>query len=451
MGYKLGEIDRELVAAEAILEIEKGASEREAIRLISQKYKIKDWRIRGSFHSLVFEVTRRLNLIDFLISKSLQKGKITKIYPLLRNLLRVGVYIIKFTKTPPPKITKLVVKLVKEHFRVSVAKFANALLRKIELMNLNELITDSTETLNLSLKYFHPGWFIEYLKDLIGLPETIEFLKKSSIPSQLYIRINELKADLATVVEELKKEEFSFKVDNDLPDVIAILKWKYPIIHSNLYKKGLIYIQGKASALVSHVVDPQNEEIIFDLCAAPGGKSMHMGQLLQNRGRVIALDRSHRRLLELSTKLKDYSLHNIYVIQGVGEKVQKLVREKADKILVDPVCSGTGTLISRPYSKWKLRQKDLQIFNATQWKLLVSAVKLLKEAGEIIYSTCSLTVEENEKIVEKFLHVFSDSFTLVPATPLIGTSGFLGLSKTQRLWPHLHNTEGFFISKLKRK
>lgn len=447
----MGAIDKELVTAEAILAIEKGASEREALRIMSQKYNfITDWRIRGPIHSLVFECIRRLNLIDFLIKESLEKGTLKQLYPLLRNLLRVGVYILKFTDTPPPKITKFIVKVSKERFGKSVGKFTNAVLRKIEQLKISDYITDSKDIANLSLQYYHPPWFIEYLINLIGLPETIEFLKKSIEENRLFIRINTLKTDLSSVIEKLEQEEYTFLVDQDLPDLIRITQWKLPVIHSSLLKEGLIYIQDKASTLVSHVLNPQEGDIIFDLCAAPGGKSMHIGQLLGNSGMIFAVDRSHRRLLELTTKLSQYNLHNIYVININGETSPSFIRKKADKILIDPPCSGTGTFVSRPYSKWKLRLKDLQAFTAIQWKLLIAATKSLKSSGEIIYSTCSLTLEENEKMIKKFLHVFPD-FSLVPATPFLGTPGFLGLTETQRLWPHLNETEGFFIAKLKRK
>ncbi|NVM28222.1 MAG: RsmB/NOP family class I SAM-dependent RNA methyltransferase [Candidatus Helarchaeota archaeon] len=445
-------IDKELVAAEAITAVETGISERDALNRMSEKYNITDWRIRGAIHSLVFETLRRLNTIDLLIKNSLEKGTIDKLYPLLRNLLRIGVYILKSPQlnVPPPKITSFIVEVSKDRFGESVSKFTNALLRKIENMKLDDLITDSTDIEKLSFQYNHPIWFIEYLIDLIGFPDTIKFLKKSIEENGFYIRVNTLKTDLSSVVDLLEREEFTFSVDQDLPDVIAISRWKYPIMRSTLNEEGLIYVQDKASALISHVINPQEGDIIFDLCAAPGGKSMHLGQLLQNTGMILSIDRSSRRLLELSTKLSKYGLRNIYVINAVGENGPKYIRERADKVLIDPPCSGTGTFDSRPYSKWKFQMKELEILTSIQWKLLIAAEKTLKSSGEIVYSTCSITLEENEHLIKKFLRVFPD-FTLVPATPFIGVPGFLGLSETQRLYPYLHDTEGFFIAKLKRE
>ncbi len=449
MGCKLGAVDKEEVVAEALLLIEKGSSEREALRLVSKKYQITDWRIRGTIHSLVFEIVKRLNLINLLIKNTLEKGSIKKLYPMLINLLRVGVYNLKFTDIPPPKVTKIVVEKVKEYFGVPVSKFANAILRRIEEINLSDYITDSTEIPCLSLKYFHPEWFIKYLIKLIGDSDTKKILQKSLEPDTIFIRINQLKTDIESIIRELKKEEFTFQVDRDLPNVIKIITWKYPIIHSAMYQEGLIYIQEKASVLVPFVVDPQEGDIIFDLCAAPGGKTMQLGQLLKNSGLILAIDRSHRRLLELSTKLVKYAHHNVYIINGVSENTQNFIRIQADKILIDPPCSGTGTFLARPAGKWKLQEKDIKFYSNIQWKLLETAVRLLKKSGEIIYSTCSITLEENERIIKRFLKNFPD-FKLVPTIPFIGTPGFLGLSETQRLWPHIHDTEGFFISKLKR-
>ena len=390
----MGTIDKEVVAAQALSAIEDGgSSEREALREISAKLHITDWRIRGTIHLLVFETLKRLNVVDFIITTSLQKGSLEKLKPYLRNLLRIGTFNLKFTDNLPQKVTKTIVQKVKEAFGEGVSKFANALLRKIEQINLSDFITESTDIANLSLKFNHPPWFVEYLVNLLGSADAIEFLQKSLEPDFLYIRVNTLKIDVSSVIETLKQEKFEIEEDRDLPDVIRILEWEYPVIRTSLFKEGFIYIQDKASSLVSYVVNPQDGDCIFDLCAAPGGKSLHMGQLMQNTGSVFAIDRSHRRLLELSRKLLNYEIHNIYVINAVGENAPDYIRRKADKILIDPPCSGTGTFMSRPYSKWKLQPRDLQILTAIQWKLLKSAVKLLKQSGEIIYSTCSIMIE----------------------------------------------------------
>ncbi|MHA1264729.1 MAG: 16S rRNA (cytosine(967)-C(5))-methyltransferase RsmB [Candidatus Helarchaeota archaeon] len=445
----MGAIEKEIVAAEALVLIEKGASEREALRKISEKYNIQDPRIRGAIHSIVFETIRYLNVIDFLIRKSLQKGNLNKLYPLLRNLLRVSVYILKFTKTPPQKITKIIVELSKTQYSESISKFVNAILRKVEILDLQNFIKDAKEVEKLSLIYYHPTWFIEYLIKLIGISDATDFMKTSVEEKYIYIRINTIKTNLDEVIETLEQERYEYLVDQDLSDVIRITNWQVPIVHSSLFKEGLIYIQDKASALVSHVVNPQSDQTILDLCAAPGGKSLHIAQLMQNTGRVISLDKSYRRLLELTRKLKQYEIRNIYPLTAYGEKSCKFINIKADKILVDPPCSGTGTFISRPYSKWKLQLKIIGKMAEIQWNLLKAAALLLKPQGEIIYSTCSITLEENEQLITQFLKEFPD-FQLIPAKPFIGTPGFLGLKKAQRLWPHLHQTEGFFIVKLIR-
>ncbi|MHA1651661.1 MAG: RsmB/NOP family class I SAM-dependent RNA methyltransferase, partial [Candidatus Helarchaeota archaeon] len=346
----MGAIDKEEIVAEALTAIEKGSSEREALKQMSDKYNITNIKIRGTIHSIVFEIIRRLNVIDMLIEKTLEKGPLNKLYPMLRNLLRVGVYNLKFTNNPPLKITKLTVQKTKELFGESISRFANAVLRKVEKMELSELNTNITENELLSIQYFHPSWFIEYLIKLIGRPEAIEFLKKSLEPDSTYIRINTIKIDVPTAKEKLTQENFVFQVDTKLPDVIKITSWKYPIVHSFLFKEGFIYIQDRASALVSHVLNPQMGEIVFDFCAAPGGKTMHIGQLLQNSGKVLATDRSHRRLLELTRKLSRYNLQNIVVINTIGENISEFIRLRPDKILIDPPCSGTGTFVSRPYS-----------------------------------------------------------------------------------------------------
>ncbi len=446
----MGAADKEELVAEVILAIEEGSPEREALNKVTEKYKITDKRIRGTIHSIVFEIGRRLNLIDLIISDTLEKGSIADLYPFLRNLIRYGVYNLKFTENPPHRITKFTVQKAKKRFGKSIARFTNAILRKVELIELSDYFSDSTETKQLAVQYFHPEWFIEYLTELLGKENTIGFLKRSLEPHPVYIRINTLKTDATFISKRLKEEGYEFDLDPDLSDVVKITQWTVPIVRSKVYEEGLVYIQDKASALVSHVINPQEGEVFFDICAAPGGKSMHISQLLKNTGQVFAIDRSSRRLTELTTKLSNHSLHNVHVLNALGDESAQLLRVEADKVLVDPPCSGTGTFISRPFSKWKLKRSDFKLLAKIQWNLLKSAVKVVKSSGEIIYSTCSVTVEENEEIIKKFLDTFPE-FTLVPMKPFIGEPGYLGLTEAQRLFSHLHDTEGFFISKLKKK
>ncbi|TFG05379.1 MAG: hypothetical protein EU536_02080 [Promethearchaeota archaeon] len=450
MGLTLGAIERELVAAEALSTIETGSSERETLKLLSDKYKISDPRIRGTIHSIVFETIHHLNAIDFLINRALQKGNLDKLQPRLRNLLRVGVYNLKFTQNSPQKTTKILVNLVKRQFGESIAKFVNAIMRKVEYFELKELIAALSEYKKLALLYNHPVWFVKYLINLIGRSDAISVMETTLEENFIYIRINPLTSDLETVMTKLSEEKYEFITDDALPDIIRLTQWKIPIVHSSLYENGAVYLQDKASALVSHVLNPQEGETILDICAAPGGKSMHIGQKMHNTGMVISVDRSSRRLTELSTKLTPYNLLNVFILNAIGEESSTFLRVKADKILIDPPCSGTGTFISRPYAKWKINPKIIRRMADIQWTLLESAVSILKPQGKIVYSTCSVTIEENEELIKRFLRKHID-FSLVPSDPMIGSPGLLGLHDAQRLWPHLHNTEGFFIATLERK
>ena len=218
----MGAIDKELATAEVLVAIETGSSERDALKKLSVKHKITDWHIRGTIHSIVFEILRRLNVVDLIIKKSLKKGTIDKLYPLLRNLLRVGVYQIKFAEESPPKITNTIVELAKAYFGISVSNFTNALLRKVERLEVSSFLSDSIDAASLSLQYYHQTWFIEYLIKLIGISDTIAFLKRSGEGNGFYVRINLLKTDRSYIIEQLEHDKYVFSLDQDLNDVILI-------------------------------------------------------------------------------------------------------------------------------------------------------------------------------------------------------------------------------------
>ncbi|NVM01702.1 MAG: RsmB/NOP family class I SAM-dependent RNA methyltransferase, partial [Candidatus Helarchaeota archaeon] len=222
---------------------------------------------------------------------------------------------------------------------------------------------------------------------------------------------------------------------------------KKPVTRIKSYKKGLYYIQTKSSAVVTHVLDPQPNELILDICAAPGGKSTHIAQLMKNTGKILALDLSFRRIKEIKLKLKLLNIKNIELIQTDSLKIP--IRIKADRVLVDPPCTGTGAYGSRPLARWKINIKKLKNFTNLQWKLLVSGASQVKKDGILVYSTCSILIEENEAIVKRFLKKYTN-FKILPALPHIGIKGYLDCENCKRLFPHLHESEGFFIAKFQK-
>jgi len=442
-------INKELVTSEILdfMDLKK-SSERLALKKISKKYNITNWKIRGAIHALTFEVIRKRNAIDEIIKYCLKKNiNFQQIDLSLKNLLRIGVYEIKFHNKIPAHVTNEIVEIIKQKLGSVQANFANALLKKIEKVSLKEVEESLPEDESLSFRYFHPLWYVEYLKKIFDSKSVIDLLIENNKIPPLYIRANTLKIPIDNLIKILKQNDVEIEQDGNFPEILKVIKTNVPITRIKSYKKGLFYIQTKASAIVTHILDPQPYELIIDLCSAPGGKTTHIAQLMKNTGTIIALDYSIRRSYELKSKLKQLNIKNISIINTDSKKIR--FRTKADRVLVDPPCSGTGAYGSRPLSRWHINLDYLSEFTSLQFNLLKSGAKLVKNGGFLVYSTCSILIEENEEIIYKFLKQFTN-FKLIPTMPEIGIKGYLKCEDCKRLFPHLHNTEGFFIAKFQK-
>ena len=444
-------MDRESLASEALTLIDQELiSERDAIDRIAQLHNITNWKIRSAFYAIVFETMRYRNLIDFIINKIMKKGKIDTIKNVfLRNLLRIGIYEIKIAKKPSMLVCNTLVEIVKNMGLLKASKFFNAIVHSSDRFNLSQELSKLNEIEYLSLKYAHPKWYIKFLTPLFSKQFIISLLKQNNIQLPTCIRIIPSLIDKEDVIAEFKAEKFQYRLYPELPDMIEILNKTKPINETKSYKSGGIYTQSKSSILVSHILDPQPRETIYDITAAPGNKTTHIAELMENKGKIIAIDRSFRRLKELKEKIRFFKIKIIEMINYDSKYFKEDIIYKPDKIVLDPPCSGTGTFPNRPTMKWFKMNEQMKNITSIQWKLLIKALKLVKSGGIILYSTCSITLEENEELINRLLKEYTN-VKLLDQFPFIGKKGLLGLDKTQRLFPHIHQTEGFFIAKLQK-
>ncbi|MHC1591039.1 MAG: PUA domain-containing protein [Candidatus Helarchaeales archaeon] len=215
---------------------------------------------------------------------------------------------------------------------------------------------------------------------------------------------------------------------------------------SPLFENGFWFNQSLPAMVVSRVLDPQPDELIVDLCAAPGGKTTHVAQLMKNRGQIIAIDRSPHRIEKLKQHVKRLGIENVEIIQT--RKIKKFLEErnlekKADRVIVDPPCSALGV---RPKLFDETTCKDVENHSNYQKFFLHLAAKIVKPGGFIVYSTCTLTREENELNVQYVKNKFG--WRVEKQSPLLGNIGEIGEEKEnlQRFYPDVHDTTGYFIA-----
>ena len=223
------------------------------------------------------------------------------------------------------------------------------------------------------------------------------------------------------------------------------------IEESNSFKKGLFQVQDQSSMLVAHIINPQKEEFIIDLCAAPGGKSTHIAQLMENTGLILARDIHDHKLNLMKESIERLGITNIKLERYDALEKDDRYQGKADRVLLDAPCSGLGIIRHKPDLKWNKKKGDLKSITRLQLRMIENAASYLKKGGILIYSTCTINSEENMGVVMKFLEQHKN-FKLKPIKPITEkmnshneiNSGYL------QVYPNIDNIDGF-ISKLQRE
>jgi 16S rRNA (cytosine967-C5)-methyltransferase len=220
-----------------------------------------------------------------------------------------------------------------------------------------------------------------------------------------------------------------------------------------LFKDGAIEVQDEGSQVLSQIVGAKRGEMVVDFCAGAGGKTLALGALMRNTGRLYAFDVSEKRLAKLKPRMARSGLSNVHPVQIAHERDGKIKRlaGKIDRVLVDAPCSGLGTLRRNPDVKWRQQPSAVTEMHDKQLAILDGAARLLKGGGRLVYATCSLLAEENERVVEEFLAA-RDDFELVPRSKVRAEQKFeLEMGDYLKLLPHKHQTDGFFAAVLQRK
>ena len=250
----------------------------------------------------------------------------------------------------------------------------------------------------------------------------------------LFIRLNALKSDSKELEESLKLEDIDFKI-NGIIDVAYELSGMKNIGINPLFKKGGFVIQDLSSMLAVKALEPNEGEIILDICSAPGGKSFYIADLMSNKGKIDSMDISEHKIGMLNKRAIELGIDIIKTSVMDATIYNPEMKTKYDKILVDAPCSGFGIMRRKPEIRYKTYE-DVKNLPEIQYAILENASKYLKDDGLLVYSTCTLEKKENIDVVEKFLENNSDFY----------------LDKVAKeLYPNIDNTDGFFIARLKKK
>lgn len=308
-----------------------------------------------------------------------------------------------------------------------------------------------TDALPAAVRFSLPDWLWDRLRGQLGEIEATELARALLKPAPLDLRVNTLVATRDEVLKQLARDGIDAQPTRYSP--VGVRVAGKPAINRNaLFAGGAIEVQDEGSQLLGLLVAPKRREMVVDFCAGAGGKTLHMGALMQNQGRLYAFDVSDKRLNGLKPRLKRSQLSNVHP-QLISAETDARVRRlagKIDRVLVDAPCSGFGTLRRNPDMKWRQSQEQLGGLTARQRSILEGAARLLKPGGRLVYATCSLLREENEDMVEQFVAGHA-GFRALDCQALLDEQRIdLETGRYFHVYPHRHGTDGFFAAVLQR-
>jgi 16S rRNA (cytosine967-C5)-methyltransferase len=401
---------------------------------------------RRFINELVFGTTKMRRRLDFVLGLFLEK-KLEELTPWIRNILRMGIYQIDFlTKVPESAAVDESVKLAKKFGHKGTVALVNAVLRSYlrERSQVSFPAWEKDKVKNIALFYSFPDWMAEMWLGIFGEEKTIKLCQAFNQRPRLCCRINSKKIDQNGLEEAFKREKIKFKPGKFLKNFYSI-ESKVDLNRFVPLKKGLIYFQDESAGFPVCLLDPQPGEYIVDICAAPGGKSTFIAEKMLDQGLVLAVDISVKKLDMVRENCQRLGVRSVALCCADAKDFSCHL---VDKILIDAPCSALGTLGRNPDARWRKQREDPFRLQKLQLKILTNAAKLLKKGGALVYSTCTITPEENEQVIEKFLKQRKD-FRVAEGSRFVDF-GVVDQNGMVRTLPHVHKMDGSFACRLEK-
>ncbi|MEM4473058.1 MAG: NOL1/NOP2/sun family putative RNA methylase [Archaeoglobaceae archaeon] len=298
----------------------------------------------------------------------------------------------------------------------------------------------------IAKKYGYDEFIIRRWLNFFGEKEALEMIEAFEKGIPKYIRVNTIKISEEELLHRLEDRGFKLK-KTEVPYCYEVLEEKYSIGATPEYLMGYYYIMDKSSCIPPLALDPKPNELIVDFCASPGGKTTFLAMLMKNRGIIIAIEPQKERLQALIDNVNRMGAMNVAVLNMDARDFPKL-GIRADKILLDAPCTGEGIIFKDKTRKTDRGIKDIIFCSRLQKELIISAYDSLKKGGILVYSTCSLTPEENELVIEHLLLKRKAELMEVEYGEKALSLTKTDLSKARRFYPHKHRCAGFFVAKI---
>ncbi len=408
-------------------------------------------RLSRRDRALAFEIAtgtiRFLNTLDALLGACMNRPPAPK-HLFTRTVLRTGLYQARHMRVPARAAVNEAVALVKRSREKPLAGFVNAVLRKAVTLDLATLLEKRIDPIaRLALEESHPHWLVQRWSRTVDEQTLRARLAAGNAPGPLTLRVNRLLTDRSTLLEKLGDGARAGR----WATAGILLEKGGPVEELPGYEAGWFAVQDQAAQLVTPLLQPRPGQTILDACAAPGGKTAHLAALTGDDAAITALEKQPARVARLRDNLARLRVKNVEVRTGDGGDPTLFERHRFDRILLDVPCSATGIIRRHPEIKWRRSARDLRRLSVEQGRLLNSIAPRLAPAGILLYVTCSLEPEENEKQVHRFLAKHPD-WQRKPVTPEEDgvDEGMITAAGDFRTEPG-GELDGFFASRLQRR
>ncbi|OEH91213.1 16S rRNA (cytosine(967)-C(5))-methyltransferase RsmB [Bacillus solimangrovi] len=399
---------------------------------------------------IVYGTIQRKLTLDYYLSPFLTKAK--KLQPWVRQLLRLSLYqMVYLDRVPERAVIHEAVEIAKHKGHRGISGMVNGVLRNIQRTGIAdpEKISDPIERISIATS--HPKWLVEKWVQQYGEEITRDMCEQNLLPPSNTARVNIQKATVSEVLTMLKQA--GIEAEKGLLSEDAIVIKSGNVAKTTAFKEGYLSIQDESSMLVARALDIKPGQTVLDACAAPGGKTAHIAERLLGVGSVMSVDLHDHKVKLIAQQVHRLGLDNVNAMQGDSRKLhEKFGPESFERVLVDAPCSGFGVMRRKPDLKYAKTAEDVQRLANIQLDILEAASQTVKKGGLLVYSTCTIDLEENDQVISTFLRKHAEfelDTTLSSRMPAV-LREHCESGKIQIL-SHEYDSDGFFIATLRKK
>nr|WP_300005803.1 16S rRNA (cytosine(967)-C(5))-methyltransferase RsmB [Tissierella sp.] len=398
---------------------------------------------------IIYGVLENLIYIDYIISKA-SKVKIKKIHPNILEILRIGIYQLVFMdKIPESAAVNESVKLAKKYGHKGTIGYTNGVLRSISRDREGFMKINAKDKIEyISIKYSHPQELVKRWVDQFGMDFTEKLCSANNTRPELNIRVNSLKTDKDSLRLSLNEQGIK-TLEGKYAENALLVKNPFAITQTQEFKQGLFTIQDESSMLVGQIMDPKEGSKVLDVCSAPGGKSTHIAQIMNNKGYILSRDIHPHKINLIEDNVNRLGISIVETEVADALDLDENLIGKFDYCLLDAPCSGLGLIRRKPEIKLNRKAEDIDSLSTLQYNIINTIKDYIKTGGVLVYSTCTIERSENLDLIEKFLEE-NPEFKLVSIEGRIKNEEEFSTLKDGyiELFPHIHGTDGFFIAKM---